>query len=171
MIIMETKVCTKCKCSKPATTEHFPRQYDGLFAWCKPCKRSWQLIYNKTDAAKASQKKYDKTDKGKRNNNKGTKKYIRKTKGIYAIYSDQNEVLYIGASSQFNGRIVAHKHALNNLDQAKKHRKSMFHLYEELAQYENVSFRLLEECYREELKDREAYYISIYSPKFNIYKK
>lgn len=168
---METKCCTKCGEHKPATTEFFPRQYDGLFSWCRECKREWQNIYNKTPQARASQKKYDKTDKGKKTNNKGTKKYIRKLKGIYGIFSAENECLYIGASSQFNGRIISHKHAINNLDQAAKHRKTMFHLYEELAQYENVSFRLLEECYREELKDREAYYISIYSPKFNIYKK
>lgn len=168
---METKQCTKCGECKPATLEFFPKQYDGLFAWCRSCKREWQKVYNASAAGRSSQKKYNSTPKGRKNNNKGTKKYIRKTKGIYAIYSDQNEVLYIGASSQFNGRIIAHKHALNNLDQAKKHRKTMYHLYEELSQYENVSFRLLEECYREELKDREAYYISIYSPKFNIYKK
>lgn len=164
---METKQCTKCSMHMPATTEFFPRQYDGLFAWCKECKREWQNVYNKTDAARASQKKYDKTDKGKRTNNKGTKKYIRKTKAIYGIFSDQNECLYVGASSQFNGRIIAHKHALNNLDQAAKHRKSMFHLYEALSEYKNVSFRVLEECLREELKDRETYYISIYNPIYN----
>ena len=168
---METKCCTKCGEHKPATTEFFPRQYDGLFCWCRTCKRAYQLVYNKTEAGRASQKKYDKTPKGKKNNVKGTKKYSRKTKGIYGIFNDQDECLYIGASSQFNGRISVHKSLINNLDSAAKHHKSMFRLYEELAQYDSVSFRLLEECYREELKDRETYYISIYNPIFNIYKR
>ena len=168
---METKCCTKCGLHQPATTEFFPKYYDGLFAWCRTCKREYQLIYNKTDAGKASQKKYDKTDKGKKNNLKGTKKYVRKTKGIYGIFDNKDNCLYIGASSQFNGRINTHKHAINNLEQAAKHRKSMLTLYEELAQYDYISFRLIEECLREDLRDRETYYISIYNPKFNINKK
>jgi hypothetical protein len=167
----ESKQCTKCGESHPATTEFFPKYYDKLFHWCRSCKREYQLIYNKTAAGRASQKKYNATPKGKKTNLKGTVAYQRKTKGIYGVFSDKSECLYIGASSQFNGRITAHKHAMNNLDQAKKHRKSMLHLYEELSQYENVTFRLLEECYREELKDREAYYISIYLPIYNKYKK
>jgi len=164
---METKVCSKCGEHKPATTEFFPKNYDKLFAWCRSCKRAYQLVYNKTDAGKSSQKKYDKTLKGKKNNLKGTVKYARKTKGIYGIFDDQDNCLYIGASSQFNGRISVHKALINNLDSAAKHHKSMLHLYEELAQYNSVSFRLLEECLREDLRNRETYYISIYNPKFN----
>ena len=168
---METKCCTKCGLHQPATTEFFPKHYDRLFAWCRTCKREYQVNYNKTDAGKASQKKYYSTPKGKKMNHEGTKRYVRKTKGIYGIFDNQNNCLYIGASSQFNGRINSHKHAINNLEQAAKHRKSMLPLYEELAQYESISFRLLEECYREELRIREEYYIFIYNPKFNIYKK
>jgi hypothetical protein len=167
MIIMETKCCTKCGEYKPATTEFFPRQYDGLFSWCKPCKRSWQLVYNKSEAGRASQKKYDKTDKGKKTNNKGTKKYQYKTKGVYMITDNDGNCLYIGRSSQFNGRVVAHKHAVNNLEQAKKHRKSMLHLYEELAQYDTINFVLLGEYPREELKQMEQYYIQLYNPLYN----
>lgn len=168
---METKCCTKCGEHKPSTTEFFPKYYDGLFSWCKLCKRAYQLIHNKTESGRASQKKYNATPKGRKNNNEGTKKYMRKTKAVYGIFDNQDNCLYIGASSQFNGRIIAHKHAINNLEQAAKHRKSMLPLYEELAQYDSISFRILEECYREELAIREAYYISIYNPKFNIYKK
>ena len=168
---METKCCTKCGEHKPATLEFFPKNYDKLFAWCRNCKRAYQLVYNKTDAGKASQKKYDKTPKGKKNNNKGTKKYVRKTKCIYGIFDNENNCLYVGASSQFNGRVQTHKYQINNIDSAEKNHPSMLHLYQELAQYESVSYRILEECLREDLAITESYYISIYNPKFNIYKK
>ena len=168
---MENKVCTKCNCSKPATLEHFPKYYDGLFTWCRGCKREYQATYNKSEAGRLTQKKYCTTPKGRKNNLKGTVKYMRKTKAVYGIFDNQDNCLYVGASSQFNGRVVSHKHAMNNLEQAAKHRKSMLPLYEELSQYDYISFRILEECLREELRDREAYYISIYNPKFNIYKK
>ena len=168
---MENKICAKCNCSKPATLEHFPKYYDGLFAWCRECKRNWQSKYNKTDAGKRAQSKYSQTDKGKLNNIKGTTKYVKKTKGVYGIFDNQDNCLYIGASSQFNGRIIAHKHAINNLEQAAKHRKSMLHLYEELSQYDSISFRLLGEFNRDELKEREAEYIAQYQPIYNIYKK
>lgn len=167
----EMKCCSKCGENKPATTEYFPRNYDGLFNWCKTCKRAYQLIYNKTDAGRASQKKYDKTPKGKKNNLKGTKKYIRKTKAVYGIFDNQDNCLYVGASSQFNGRVSTHKYQINNPDSAAKNHPSMLHLYEELAKYDYVSYRVLEECLREDLRDRETYYISIYNPKFNKNKK
>ena len=96
---------------------------------------------------------------------------MRKTKAVYGIFDNQDNCLYIGASSQFNGRIIAHKHAINNLEQAAKHRKSMIHLYEELSQYDSISFRLLGEFNRDELKEREAEYIAQYQPIYNIYKK
>lgn len=164
---METKCCTKCGEHKPATTEYFPKHYDGLFSWCKLCKRAYQLIHNKTESGRASQKKYEQTPKGKKTNFKGTQKYVRKTKGIYAIFDNQDNCLYIGRSSQFNGRIIAHKHAVNNLEQAAKHRKSMLHLYEELAQYDYISFRLLGEYPKEELVEQEQYYIRLYNPLYN----
>jgi len=167
----DLKCCTKCGEHKPATTEFFPKYYDRLFTWCKECKRAYQNVYNKTPAARQSQKTYNATPKGRKNNNKGTKTYVRKTKAVYGIFDSEDNCLYVGASSQFNGRVQTHKHAINNMDSAKKNHKSMLHLYEELVKYDSVSYRILEECLREDLALIEAYYISIYNPLYNINKK
>ena len=166
----ELKQCTKCGKSHPATTEYFPKYYDKLFHWCKLCKREYQLNYNRSEAGRESQKKYNATPKGRKTNLKGTIKYQRKLKGVYMITDGENNPLYIGASSQFNGRVIAHKHAINNLEQAAKHRKSMLHLYEELAKYDTIHFVLLGEYDRDELKQRETEFIALHKPIYNIYK-
>jgi hypothetical protein len=171
MTDMETKICTKCSCSKPATTEFFPKQLNGLFSWCRECKREWQRTYNKSEAGIESQKKYNKTPKGKKNNFEGTKRYQRKLRGIYGIFDTQSgDCLYIGRSSQFNGRVLTHKYCINNLEQAHKHHPSMYHLYELLSHHHSVSYRLLGEFVREELNMQESEFIDNYKPIYNIYK-
>lgn len=42
------KRCLKCGETKPATAEHFSRKAssrDGLYPWCKPCKRAYNAVH------------------------------------------------------------------------------------------------------------------------------
>jgi hypothetical protein len=168
--MVELKQCRECKCLKDNTGENFVVSHNKITSWCRVCKRAYQIIYNKTPAGIQSQKKYELTEKGKNTNLKGTKNYCYKLKGVYGIFDNNNVCLYIGRSSQFNGRVMAHKHAINNLDQAAKHRSSMLFLYQELAKCKSVRFELLQECEKSELNDVESFYIDKYKPIYNIYK-
>ena len=49
---MDTKTCTKCSLTFPATTDYFHRAKDKLVSYCKQCAK----IYASTDAAKAKRK-------------------------------------------------------------------------------------------------------------------
>ena len=169
--MVELKTCRDCGSKKEATPENFIFQLGKITKWCRDCKRAYQSKYNKTPNGKLSQKKYYQTPNGIQKSKEGVTRYNTKYKGIYGIFDINDKCLYIGASGQFNGRVVAHRHAINNLEMAEKHRKSMYPLYVELAKYETVKFKLLEECPKSELKHREEYYISQYNPIYNIYKK
>jgi hypothetical protein len=47
---MEMLSCTKCKCEKPATAEHFPlhnKKRNGLDSWCRACRANYRSSINR----------------------------------------------------------------------------------------------------------------------------
>ena len=77
--------------------------------------------------------------------------------GIYKITNQINGKVYIGQSNDIQRRWQEHKNPSKFLSSKKK-------LYEAFKEYgiENFSFEVLEECSREELDEKEIYYIEYY---------
>jgi hypothetical protein len=152
------KTCTKCKVEKLATLEFFKPHTStksGLSSWCRQCTSE----YNKSNSNKISQKKYNKSEKGKTT----LSKWVYQKQGIYEWY-DGDISLYIGQSKRLNARISMHKALLKNPEIAPK---SNYYLYPLLQQHQNPLIRIIEECSPEVLLEREKYYINILKPKYN----
>lgn len=91
-------------------------------------------------------------------------KYLNKS-GIYAIYVDK-EFAYIGQSKNLIGRLGDHYYAIFFQQKDLEHRYEVLrelHLKSHL-----ITFDVIEYCDKEELRDREAYYIQKYNPPLNI---
>jgi len=87
---MNSKYCTRCGETKLISEYSKNRtSKDGLQNHCKACKKEISDVYNKSPQGKASQLKYNKTEKSKianknyniRHNYKGQKKWIKSEKG------------------------------------------------------------------------------------------
>lgn len=76
--------------------------------------------------------------------------------GIYKITNQINNKVYIGQSVNIRKRFNGHKFAARNGENT--------HLYNAMRDYgiENFSFEILEECSKEQLDDREIYWIEYY---------
>jgi hypothetical protein len=136
----------------------------------KEQKQAYMKVYNATPEARAMQKRYYQTPKGKTTHRQGQHHYYNKIKGVYGCFDGEtNECLYVGGSKAVNGRINNHRYATNNLDKAAKHRPSHLALYTALAQHTSRDWRVIEECEVEMIKTLEKHYISIYNPIYNIH--
>ena len=71
--------------------------------------------------------------------------------GIYKIENLTNHKIYIGQSIEIEKRFVAHKNSKDN-----------FAIHQAIQKYgiENFSFEIIEECSKEELDDKECFWIS-----------
>ena len=87
--------------------------------------------------------------------------------GIYKITNKINNHAYIGQSVDINGRINRHKRDSKNINSEVYN----YPLYKAFRKYgiENFSFEILEECKKEELNEREIYWISFYDTVKNGY--
>lgn len=85
--------------------------------------------------------------------------------GIYKITNKINNLSYIGQSTQIEQRFREHKKSYN------WYREKNKKLYKDILEYgiNNFSFEILEECFVEELNDREQYYIKYYNTYPNQY--
>lgn len=84
--------------------------------------------------------------------------------GIYKITNLINQKAYIGQSINILVRWRRHKTEMNNLDNS-------YPLYRAMRKYglNNFSFTILEECPKEELNERERYWIKTYDTYYNGY--
>ena len=71
--------------------------------------------------------------------------------GIYKIENLNNHKIYIGQSIEIEKRLIAHKNSKDN-----------FVIHRAIQKYgvENFSFEIIEECSKEELDDKECFWIS-----------
>ena len=79
--------------------------------------------------------------------------------GIYCIESMIDNKKYIGQSVDINQRFRAHKSNLRRNKHSNSHLQGAWNLYKE----DNFIFYVVEECDRDELDDKERYYISLYN--------
>ena len=164
---METKTCTKCKEIKPATLEYFTKHSynsSGLQSWCKICVTKKSRIQQQTEEYKEYAKIMNASPKAKQ----AKKNWITRIAGVYSIKED-NVVLYVGQSKQFNQRKADHKYYSNNPEMALKMGIEQYPLYVKLNQHNNLKIELLEECPIELLLEKEKQYINRLKPKYNKY--
>ena len=167
------KQCRKCGEEKPLT-EYYKRKAskDGYANWCKSCSYEYNKKWEKTPKGKLthklnSKKAYYKVKdtlkfKNRINNYKANnkdKKAILVNKwrnswgsGVYGVFSN-GECLYIGESTKLKCRINSHK-------------SYSTHIAECLKQHDCWFIGILEQC--DNHKEREQYYIDMYSPIYNI---
>jgi group I intron endonuclease len=82
---------------------------------------------------------------------------------IYKIINLKNEKLYIGSAVYFPSRKALHLFQLRNNKHFNKHLQSAFNKYGE----ESFKFEILEECFKDNLIEREQFYINTLKPKYN----
>lgn len=145
------KTCIKCNIKKPLS-EYYKHKtnIDGLYGTCKICCNSNSKKYHKDNYEKVSKLK---------------KKRDLKKSGIYE-WHDNGISLYIGQSYWLISRINCHKCWLKNPSIAPK---SSQYLYQALQQHPNASIRVIEECPRKVLLEREQHYINVRKPLYNKY--
>lgn len=85
----------------------------------------------------------------------------KKISGIYKITNIINNKYYIGSGICVSRRINDHKKREHNI-----HLKRSFNKYG----LENFTFEIIEECEKENLLQREQYYINTLKPEYNICK-
>ena len=90
--------------------------------------------------------------------------YNNRISAVYEIY-DGDISLYIGQSKQYLHRRNKHKSLINN----PKTDIRTEHFYNALQQHPNASIRIVEECSREILLEREQHYIDAKKPLYNTY--
>lgn len=85
------KRCSHCKETFPATNEFFNRNkstLDGLFHWCKRCKREHDRDYRKSAKGKVTRSRNRKTEKSKVSQRIRSKRFAQTEKGrLHAIRS------------------------------------------------------------------------------------
>lgn len=85
--------------------------------------------------------------------------------GIYCIENIKNHKKYIGQSKNIRRRFWVHTHTLNKNEHCNKHLQKAWNLYGS----ESFKFYVIEECLKEELDDKEKYYIEKYNTLKNGY--
>lgn len=81
--------------------------------------------------------------------------------GIYKITNKSNGKFYIGQSTNLNKRFKDHRNSINRKEDDKRGKGP---LYDDMRKYglDCFSFEVLEKCNKEELNDKEEYYIDLY---------
>lgn len=84
---------------------------------------------------------------------------IKEAPGIYKITNLKNNMIYIGQSTNVKNRLKAHIQASLGISTIASQI-----VHDAMAQegLENFTFQLIEECNKEQLNDREKYYIEYY---------
>lgn len=77
--------------------------------------------------------------------------------GIYLIYCINSGKGYVGRASSLRGRFKHHKRFLRSNEHVNRHLQNAFNLYGENA----FCFFVLEQCDRNDLYNREGYFVSI----------
>lgn len=90
--------------------------------------------------------------------------YNNRISSVYEIY-DGDISLYIGQSKQYLSRRNGHKSKINHPKTDIRNEQ----FYNALKQHPNASIRIVEECSREVLLEREQHYIDAKKPLYNTY--
>lgn len=85
------------------------------------------------------------------------------TSGIYKITTLHNNEFYIGSAICYNKRISLHITNLKNNKHHSIHLQNIFNKYG----INNLKFELIHNCDKENLIEKEQYYIDILKPKYN----
>jgi len=86
--------------------------------------------------------------------------------GIYQIRNVINEKIYIGSAINIDRRWNEHVSLLKRTKHHSRHLQSAWNKYGE----ENFEFSILEECEKEQLVEREQYYLDTLCPEYNVCK-
>ena len=86
--------------------------------------------------------------------------------GIYKISNNTNSKIYIGSSININRRWNSHKNALLK----NKHKNILLQNHVNKYGIENIVFEIIEICSKDNLINREQFYIDLLKPIFNICK-
>ena len=156
------KTCTKCSIEKPLS------EYNSRQAKCKICQKEFNQQYysNNPEKIKNNAKLWQQNnpEKYKQSTRKAIKNWAIKKQGIYEWY-EGDICLYVGQSSWLNQRMCNHQSYFKNPSSSKLHQ----YLYESLNKHPNASIRVVEECSREVLLEREQHYIDAKKPLYNKY--
>lgn len=86
--------------------------------------------------------------------------------GIYKITNIINNKIYVGQAGKglntIEGRIKSHKYDLKNNKHGNKHLQSSYNKYTLLYGEYCFTFEIIEECKKDELDDKETYWINFY---------
>lgn len=85
--------------------------------------------------------------------------------GIYGFYVN-GEYLYIGQSRNLHLRFLSHGDKFAKVRLKKIPSNKKYHLLKPYL--EKLEWKVIEYCPKEELDEREAYWINIYKPIFNV---
>jgi len=159
---MEFKTCKICKFDLPKTKEYFPTTHKGKYfnSECRKCnnKRTKEWRENNLDRHKEHVKKWNKNNPGKKKEIDKNWRYSKQ--GVYGIFSG-TKCLYVGESCQLLNRISKHKtHIIHP-----EHKTNQLELYNNLRQYSNLKFKILEET--EDHVIRELHWINKLDPLYN----
>lgn len=88
-------------------------------------------------------------------------------KGIYKITNLINGNIYIGQSIDIENRFKTHKSRAFN-ENEREYEKPLYQAFRKYG-LENFSFEIIEECEKEELNNKEIYYIKFYNSYNNGY--
>ena len=161
-----TKTCSRCDKDYPIESYHYANKARGIRkSVCKDCSYLYAKEHIEKDpiAHHYYMKQYYKENPDKYPGNHRNKK-IPPVAGVYIIECLLTDDAYIGCSS--NMRTRRYKHS-RNVGVSKQQ-----NLYKLVNQYgwEAFDFRILEECDKSEIFERETHWISVYKPNLNIAK-
>ena len=159
----EMKVCTRCGVEHPVESYHYANKAKGKRKTvCKDCSYLYAKEYIEKDplAWHYYQKKYYSENPEKYPGNHKNKK-IPPVAGVYVIECLLTDDKYVGCSRDLRHRKYQHS---RNVGVSKN--KPLAKLIKEYG-WEAFDFRVIEECDREIMFERETHYIQIYQPNLN----
>ena len=163
---IETKTCKDCGVSHPLESYHYSDKKRGIRkSYCKDCnyKRAKEWFDKDPIAHQYYMNRYYKENPEKFNGNH-TNNVVGPVAGVYIIECLLTDDAYIGCSSNLRNRRYKHSRNVGN-----SKNKPLSKLIKQYG-WGAFSFDVLEECSREEMHDRETYYIQELKPNLNNYK-
>lgn len=164
---METKVCLDCSEDLPIEVFHFSNKKKGIRkSYCRNCsyKRAKANIEKDPIAHYHYMKRYYRENPEKYPGNYITKKMPAQC-GVYKIDCVLTEDFYIGCSTNIRGRIYSHRKATGRGKQ-----QNLYKLIKEYG-WESFNVEILELCDKENMFERETYWIQELKPNLNKNKK
>lgn len=163
---INVKQCLDCEDILPLSHYHYSDKKRGILkSYCKDCsyERAKESFDKDPIAHQYYMNRYYKENPDKFPGNHKSQK-IPAVSGVYIIDCLLTNDTYIGCSSNLRNRRYRHSRNVG------KGNKALHKLINELG-WEAFEFRVLEECSKEVIFERETHYIQIYQPSLNVAKK